>query len=79
MKATYIHDDCVYADQYNAVSIVLEKEKEYDVEIQYDGPQVIINGQALAAPGSSYIVTVNGAVQIPYAPERLKDFWRIVE
>lgn len=79
MRATYIHDDCVYADQYNAASIVLEKDKEYDVEIQYDGSQVIINGQALAAPGSSYIVTINGSVQIPYAPERLKDFWMVIE
>ena len=75
MKATYIHDDSVYADQYNAASIVLEKDKEYNIDIQYDGPQVIINGQALAAPDSSYIVTVNGTVQIPYAPDRLKDFW----
>lgn len=79
MRATYIHDDCVYADQYNATSIALEKDKEYDIEIQYDGSQVIINGQALAAPGSSYIVTINGSVQIPYAPERLKDFWMVIE
>lgn len=79
MRATYIHDDCVYADQYNAASIVLEKDKEYDVEIQWDGPQMIVNGQALAMPGSSYIVTVDGRVQIPYAPERLKDFWMVIE
>lgn len=79
MRATYIHDDCVYADQYNAASIALEKDKEYDVEIQWDGSQMIVNGQALAMPGSSYIVTVDGRVQIPYAPERLKDFWRIIE
>lgn len=79
MKAIYTHDDCVYADQYNAASIVLEKDKEYDIEIQYDGPQIIVNGQVIASPQSTYIVTVNQTIQIPYAPERLKDFWRIIE
>lgn len=79
MKAKYIHDDCVYTDQYNAASIVLEKDKEYDIEIQYDGPQIIVNGQVIASPQSTYIVTVNQTIQIPYAPERLKDFWRIIE
>lgn len=78
MIAKYLKEDCLYTDNYMGKSVLLEKNKEYDIEMVYDGPQMIINGQAIYSSEASIIVTVNNC-RIPYAPNLVSDFWEVVD
>ena len=74
--AKYIGEDMVYADPVSAKSIVLENGKEYDAQFHYDGPQVIINSQAVYSPDATiWAVLENGQINIPFAPDLISNFW----
>lgn len=74
MRAKYIGEDCVYTDQYAAKSVMLERDKEYDVEVHNTSPVFVVNGQHLISSDASIIITVEGC-RIPYEPNRVEYFW----
>lgn len=53
----------------------LVKDTVYNVEVKYDGPQVIINGQQVLDPNGTVWVIFDNGCSIPYAPNLLSKFW----
>lgn len=76
MMATYIGEDCVYADPISAKSIMLENNKQYNIDTRYDGPTIIVNNQQVVSPNATTWVIVDG-VNIPYAPQLIQNFWKV--
>ena len=77
MMATYIGEDCVYADPISAKSIVLENNKQYDINTRYDEPSIVINNERVVlSPNATVWVTVED-VNIPYAPDLIQNFWKV--
>lgn len=75
--AIYIGEDCVYGDPISGKSVVLENGKEYQAEFRYEGPQTIINNQAIYHPDATiWAILGNGQVGIPYAVELFPNFWK---
>lgn len=73
----YIGEDCVYADPVAAQSIHLENGKDYNVQIQHEGPMMVINGQQIESPDSTYWVCFDNGVRMPYAPQCLPRQWEL--
>lgn len=71
----YLGKELTYKNPVNEVSVTLIPDKEYNVTFEYEGPQIIINGQPVYDPNGVVWAYVEG-VGIPYAPHVLSDFWR---
>lgn len=59
-----------------AMEIDLITGQQYPVELMYDGPQVIINGQTVIDPNCTVWVCFDNGIRIPYAPNVVSNFWR---
>lgn len=70
----YLGKELTYKDPCSGASVTLVPNKEYDVSFEYQGPQVIINGQPVYDPNSTVWAHVE-SVAIPYAPHVLSNFW----
>ena len=80
MKARYIGEDCVYADPIAAQSIMLENGKAYDIETEYEGPQLFVNNQMIAHPDATVWVSFpDKNIRMPYAPDLVDSQWRVME
>lgn len=71
MRAKYI------GPEYEIQGLLLKKNKEYNIEIEHSGPQMIINGQPIITPDSSLIVHIDN-VSIPYAPNLMNSHWQLL-
>lgn len=80
MRAKYIGEDCVYADPVAAQSIMLENGQVYDIETEYEGPQLLVNGQMLIHPDATiWVVFSDKNIRMPYAPDLVDTQWTVVE
>lgn len=77
VKAIFNGDTYLFTNQYTATSTTLEQGKEYDIEWQYDGPQVLVNGHKIQHPLGTIWVKVNGC-DIPFAPECFQRQWKLI-
>lgn len=50
--------------------------QQYPVELRYDGPQVIINGQPVIDQNGTVWACFDNGIRIPYAPNVVSNFWR---
>lgn len=57
--------------------IAVEENQEYDIDIQYEGPQIIINGQQTLHPDGTLWVVFQGQGRIPYSKECIKRQWEV--
>ena len=74
--AKYIGEDMFYGDPVTGQSITLQNGAEYNVQFQYERPQMIVNGQAIHHPEATiWAVIDNGKVNIPFAPDLIRTFW----
>lgn len=76
MESTYLAPSVSYTCPVTNQTIELEKGQQYDIEVESDGPVMIINGQQAIHPDSTFWVTVNN-VRIPYAPNLIQNFWSL--
>ena len=80
MKAKYIGEDCVYADPVAAQSIMLEHDKVYNIEVEHEGPQCFVNGQAIIHPDATlWVIFPDKNIRMPYAPDLVDTQWTVVE
>lgn len=71
----YIGHQYTYKDPYNGKEIELIPQQDYPINIEYDGPQVVINGQPVIDPNGTLWVSFQDGLRIPYAPNLLNNFW----
>ena len=66
-------------DIENWVDIELEKDKQYIVELQQDGPVTMINFQMIIDPNTTiWVIFPDKNGRIPYSPEAILHQWRMV-
>lgn len=70
---------CVSTDPQNVntqINVELVHGEQYDIDIQQDGPQYIVNGQPMVHPDSTFwVVFSNG--RAPYNQECLTKHWEV--
>lgn len=71
----YIGQQVTYKDPITGSSVTVIPGEKYYIELQYDGPQVIVNGQPLVDPNGTVWAVFNNGVKVPYAPHVLHNFW----
>lgn len=77
----FIHDTTTLTgidinDRALAQDIQLEKDVDYNVQLVYDGPQIVINGEQVVDPNANIMcVLQQEGVIIPIAPELINKFW----
>jgi hypothetical protein len=57
--------------------INVEQNKEYDVDIQLDGPQMIINNVPVIHPDATLWVIFPNLGRVPYSKDCIKHHWEI--
>ena len=61
------------------IDIKLEKDKQYIVELENDGPVMVANGQTLIPPESTiWMIFPSFSGGIAYSPEAILRQWRII-
>ena len=74
----YISETRTYTDPFTNNFVELTQNQEYDINIRYDGPQMIVNGQPIILADSTVWITLqgnDGPIQLPYAPSCLPRQW----
>lgn len=78
MNIKFIGPEYTYTDALSNESIDLKTNQIYDIDLQYDGPQVIVNGQRVFDDNGTFWVVFNGMnIQIPYAHSCLLKQWEV--
>lgn len=76
----YIGDDTIFHNLVPCIDKQLVNGKCYDVELQIDSPQIIVNGQAIAHPDATvWVVFPDKNIRMPYAPDLVDSQWRVME
>lgn len=79
MISKYIAETLVHTNQVTGQSVELIQNQEYDINIRYDGPKMIVNGQLVVRRPDSTIWVIlqgdEGQIQLPYAPDCLSRQW----
>ena len=78
MISKYIAETLVHTNQVTSQSVELIQNQEYDINIRYDGPKMIVNGQPIILADSTVWVMLqgnDGPIQLPYAPDCLPRQW----
>lgn len=71
----YIGKDMVWHNLIPQINQELKHGQDYDVQLSYTGPQIIVNGKATVHPDASILVNFSNGVSIPYAPDLFRSFW----
>ena len=75
--STYIGHTYTYTCPITNESIELVEGESYLIDIRVDGPRIVVNGQPIISPDSTYWLMFDGGrVQIPYSPEALPKQWQ---
>lgn len=70
---SYLCDNC------KGYPFQLEKDKEYEVQVQFDGNQYVLNGIPVEDPDGTYWVILNNEqTAIPYSKKCLERKWVVV-
>jgi uncharacterized protein YlzI (FlbEa/FlbD family) len=74
----YIGESTEWHNLSPDVTIELKNGEDYDVQLQQEGPQMIVNGQMVIHPDTTIWAVFNGReqIRIPYAANLVNNFWR---
>ena len=77
VHSTYTGPTHTYVCPIVNESIELIEGQSYLIDVRIDGPRIIVNGQPIISPDSTYwLIFDGGRVQIPYSPEALPKQWQ---
>lgn len=71
----YIGHEITYKNIDGTESVHLIPQQSYNVRIEYEGPQIVVNGQPIIDPNGNMWVHFENGVSVPYAPLVLERFW----
>lgn len=72
-------NECFYRDNVEEDTFTVEKDKEYNIEIELDEASCfIVNGQLVPHADSRFNLYFDNGVWLPYTIETLPRFWQIL-